>query len=176
MTTTPPPARLAAVQLVVFDVDGVLTDGRLLYGEDGVSAHSFNVRDGFAVVRAAQAGLTLAVISGRKSPSVARRLRELRIPHVYQAVRDKAPLLLELCNTLAIAPAAAAFCGDDLNDIPAMRAVGLATCVKDAEPGVVDAVTAMGGWVLDHRGGHGAARQLLEAILTAQGHWAPEGA
>ena len=163
--------RLRAVKLVVLDVDGVLTDGRLGYSDDGHHSHAFHVRDGLALVEAHRAGLTVAAISGRRSTEVARRLRELRVSHIEQGSGDKVHSLQRLWGRLSLSGPDTTFMGDDVNDLGAMAECGLAVTVADADPQVRERVAAMGGWVLTRHGGHGAARELIQAVLTAQGRW-----
>lgn len=171
MNPRPSDAVLKRIKLMVFDVDGVLTDGKLIYSDTGDTAHAFNVRDGYALVLAPKAGLTIGIISGRHSAQVARRLRELRVSHIHQAVEDKATVLRALCERVGIPPEATSFMGDDVNDLPAMRVAGLSAAPSDAAPEVHRYLAANGGWRLDLPGGHGAARQLVQAVMEAQGRW-----
>ncbi|MFZ5653453.1 MAG: KdsC family phosphatase [Pseudomonadota bacterium] len=158
-----------AIRLVVFDVDGVLTDGRLHYGADGGEYKSFHVRDGLGVKLLQRAGIAVAIITGRRSPSVARRAAELGIDHLIQGREDKLQALRELLA--AAFPGwngdlgAIAYLGDDLPDLPAIQAVGLGMAVADAVP----AVRARAAWRSSLPGGGGAAREAAEFILRAQG-------
>lgn len=169
--TAPPPdlrARLQAVRLLVFDVDGVLTDGRLLLSATE-EAKAFHVRDGLALVLAQQAGLTVAWLSGRASPAVARRARELGIPDdlVIASARNKGPALQSLMRRLELPAEAVAFMGDDLNDLPAFDEAGVRVAVADAAP----ELKARAHLVTTAAGGHGAVRELVERVLHAQGRW-----
>ena len=154
----------AGVRVLVLDVDGVLTDGRLYYGPRGEALKVFHVRDGAGLKQLAAAGLTVAVISGRRSTMTRLRCRELGIRHVLQGVRDKAAALRTLCTRLRVEPADCACIGDDTPDIPLMRLVGLAYAVADAH---VEARQAA------HRvttlpGGQGAVREVCDQLLAAR--------
>jgi len=167
----PDHARLSEVLLVVFDVDGVLTDGRLGVASGGETEHRFHVRDGLAFVKAHLAGLKIGVISGRKSASVGRRLRELRVHQVQQGISDKATALRAMCQRMDVLPRHTAFVGDDVNDLVAMKVAGLGIAPLDAVPEVRAHLEAAGGWVLSTEGGGGCAREVLQAVLTARGLW-----
>ena len=129
-----------AIRLLVLDVDGVLTDGRLYFGPRGEALKVFDVRDGVGLKKLQRAGLQVAVISGRRSRMVATRCRELGVRHVLQGVGDKLAALTRLCTRLKLTPAACACVGDDLPDVPLMRAAALSFAVADAHhsarPGV----------------------------------------
>ena len=155
---------LAAIRLLVLDVDGVLTDGRLRYGPDGERDKVFHVRDGLGIRTLAAAGVTIAVISGRDSAAVARRCAELGIRELQQGVGDKAAALAGLLARLRLAPRDCACIGDDTPDVPMMRQVGLAIAVADAH---LDARRAA------HRrtrlaGGAGAVREVCDLLLAAR--------
>ena len=158
------PAPLAAIRLLVLDVDGVLTDGRLHYGPEGERDKVFHVRDGYGIRAVAAAGITVAVISGRDTPAVARRCAELGIREVQQGVADKAAALAGLLARLQLTPRDCACMGDDTPDVPIMRQVGLAIAVADAH---ADARRAA------HRrtrlaGGAGAVREVCDLLLAAR--------
>jgi 3-deoxy-D-manno-octulosonate 8-phosphate phosphatase (KDO 8-P phosphatase) len=163
-------ARAAArIRLLVLDVDGVLTDGGLYYGPSGEAAKRFHVQDGLAMVEARRAGLTLAVVSGRTSAPVARRLAELGISEVHQGVQDKCRVLTTLMTRLGLERAQVAVMGDDLNDLPTMRQAGLAL----APPNAVREVREAAHWVSRRAGGQGAVREALEWLLRARHAWPP---
>lgn len=158
-------ARAAKIRLVVFDVDGTLTDGRLWYAEDGHETKVFHVHDGLGLKRLMANGVQVAIISARISHPVALRAEELDIAHVYQGQADKRACLQQLLEALGLRPDEVAFVGDDLPDLPPMRMVGLAVAVANAHP-----------WVAEHShwrtrlgGGLGAAREVCDMILHAQG-------
>ncbi|HKR75342.1 MAG TPA: HAD hydrolase family protein [Rhodanobacter sp.] len=158
-------ARAAKIRLAAFDVDGTLTDGRLWYGEDGHEAKVFHVHDGLGLKRLQANGVQVALITARISHPVALRAEELDIAHVYQGQGDKRACLQQLLEALGLAPEQAAFTGDDLPDLPAMRIAGLAVAVANAHPWVAEAAY----WQTRLPGGMGAAREVCDLILHAQG-------
>lgn len=152
------------IRLVVLDVDGVLTDGRLYFGARGEALKVFHVRDGHGIVQLLRAGLEVAVISGRRSAMVRVRCRELGVRHVYQGVRDKLAVLQRLLKRLRLKPAACACVVDDLPDLPLMRSVALSFAVCDAHREVrraADVVTRLPG-------GCGAVREVCDHLLALQ--------
>lgn len=160
-----PEQRAARIRLVVLDVDGILTDGRLYYGPDGESLKVFDVRDGHGIRMLAAHGIETAILSARSSPIVARRARELGIERVLQGRGDKAAGFRELLDATRLSPAQAAYVGDDLPDLPVLEEAGLAATVDDAR----DEVKAVAHWVAAQPGGRAAVRALAEFILRAQG-------
>jgi 3-deoxy-D-manno-octulosonate 8-phosphate phosphatase (KDO 8-P phosphatase) len=156
------------VRLVVLDVDGVLTDGRLWLGPAGEEWKSFHIHDGLAMARAVRAGLPVAVLSSRASAAVARRCAELGLTEVHQGAADKLPVYEALRDRLGCRDPDVAAIGDDLADLPVLRRVGLPVAPVDAVPEVRRAVR----WITRRPGGAGAVREALEAILRAQGRWA----
>lgn len=157
-------ARAAGIRLVAFDVDGTLTDGRLWMSEDGREVKAFHVHDGLGIQRLRQHGIEVALISARISHAVEVRAEQLGVVHVYQGKSNKLDCLHELLAALHLAAAAAAYVGDDLPDLPPMRACGLAIAVANARPEVV----AAAHWQTAASGGNGAAREAAELILAAQ--------
>jgi 3-deoxy-D-manno-octulosonate 8-phosphate phosphatase (KDO 8-P phosphatase) len=155
----------ATIRMLVLDVDGVMTDGRLHFGPRGEAIKLFHVRDGLGIKRVTEAGIEVAVISGRKSKMVDVRCRELGVEHVYQGAEDKLAELERLCDRLKIPPAACACVGDDLPDIPVMRKVALAFAVADAHPEARHAAHL----ITKLPGGHGAVREVCDYLL-AHGH------
>jgi len=153
------------IALAVFDVDGVLTDGGLMLGEDGSEFKVFHVRDGQGLVMLRDSGCKVAVITARNSKIVSERMNSLGIEHVYQGQDDKGKALAGLFMKLGLDARQAAYTGDDLLDLPAMKRAGLAVAVADAHP----VVRAHAHWVTSARGGHGAAREVCEFIMEAQG-------
>jgi 3-deoxy-D-manno-octulosonate 8-phosphate phosphatase (KDO 8-P phosphatase) len=158
-------ARAARVRLVVFDVDGVLTDGRLYLGDAGQEFKVFHSRDGQGLVMLRECGVEIAIISGRSSPAVAERMEDLGIRFVYQGRTDKLAVLEGLLSSLQFVPDETAYVGDDLPDLPAMRHVGLAVAVADAH----EIVAKHAHWRTRSLGGHGAAREVCDLILDSQG-------
>lgn len=157
---TPP----ADVTLVVLDVDGVLTDGRLWYGPDGESMKVFDVRDGHGIKSLIAAGIGVAVISGRRSGAVSARMRELGVSDVAQGVTDKARALAELLKRNAIDAKRVACLVDDTPDLGLMAAVGLPAAVADAHPEVL----AAAGHVTRAAGGRGAVREFCDWLIAAR--------
>ena len=162
----------AAVRLLVLDVDGVMTDGRLHFGPRGEALKLFHVRDGLGIQQVAKTGIQVAVISGRKSKMVDVRCRELGVEHVYQGAKDKLPVLEKLCARLKIEPSACACVGDDLPDIPLMGKVGLAFAVADAHPEARHAAHL----ITKLQGGHGAVREVCDYLLAHSGLASPRPA
>ena len=158
-------ARAAKVRLAVFDVDGTLTDGRLWYGEDGHETKVFHVHDGLGLKLLQAHGVQVALITARISHPVALRAEELNIAHVYQGQRDKLACFRELLTALGLDAEQAAFIGDDLPDLAPMRQAGLAVAVANAHPWVAE----QAHWRTAKSGGLGAAREVCDLILLAQG-------
>ncbi len=157
--------KAAKVKLVIFDVDGVLTDGSLFFGDDGQEYKAFNSRDGHGIKMLMGHGVELAVITGRSSQVVLHRMKNLGISNIYQGQRDKVPAFEKLLADLGIAAEHTAYVGDDVVDLPVMRRVGLAIAVQDAHA----FVKKHAHWQTTSRGGRGAAREVCELILEAQG-------
>lgn len=159
--------RCRSIELLVLDVDGVLTDGGVVYADDGVEIKRFHVRDGSGLKVWQRVGKRAAVITGRSSPTVAVRAAELGIDPVHQGVSDKLPVFRAIVEECGCRPEQAAYLGDDLPDLPALRSCGLALAVADACP----EVRAAAHYVTRARGGNGAVREAIELILNCQGHW-----
>ena len=157
--------RAKAIRLVVFDVDGVLTNGSLILGEKGDEYKIFHVHDGLGLVMLREAGLKIAVISARSTPIVAERMATLGIDYVYQGQSDKQTVITELMQKIGVNREETAFVGDDLIDLPAMNKAGLAIAVANAQPLVLQRAD----WVTEKAGGQGAVREVCEMILKAQG-------
>ena len=160
---------LSAIQLLVLDVDGVLTDGTIGLDDRGRETKHYYSRDGLGIRLAQRAGLPVGVITGRGAPSVTLRLQELDIELVVQRCDGKADGLRQVTQRAALTPAQAAFVGDDIVDLPAMRAAGYAIAVADATP----EVHAAADHITQAPGGRGAVREAIEHILKAQHKWQP---
>ena len=154
----------AGIRLLVLDVDGVLTDGRLYYDADGRETKSFHVRDGYGIQQALGAGIVIAVISGRQSAAALARLAELRVAHVFLGRNDKLRVLEQLLAELRIPPASVACMGDDVTDLEIMGLAGLGITVADAHPEVLKAAD----WVTAAHGGQGAVREVCDLLLAAR--------
>jgi 3-deoxy-D-manno-octulosonate 8-phosphate phosphatase (KDO 8-P phosphatase) len=157
--------RAEQIELAIFDVDGVLTNGGLILGENGNEYKAFHSRDGLGLVMLRESGCQIAVISGRTSNIVSERMAALGIESVYQGQNDKGKALEDLLDKLNIDAQATAYVGDDFIDLPAMRRVGLSIAVADAHPLVIEHAH----WITKGRGGHGAAREVCELIMHARG-------
>jgi len=155
---------LARIELLILDVDGVLTDGRLYFAARGEALKVFHVRDGHGIKLLMAAGVAVAAFSGRRSGAVAARLRELRVPHVVQGCNDKVAALQRLTKRLDVDPLNCACICDDTPDLPLMSAVGMAGAVADAHPVVLSAAH----WIARADGGQGAVRELCDAMLRAR--------
>jgi 3-deoxy-D-manno-octulosonate 8-phosphate phosphatase (KDO 8-P phosphatase) len=160
-------ARVEKVKLLVLDVDGVLTDGRLYYHDDGTELKAFDVRDGHGIKLAQRAGIEVALISGRSAPCVNKRAADLGITEVVQGPKEKVPVFDRLLTEKGLTPKQAAFVGDDLVDLPVMRRAGFAVAVADASEHLFDAAH----YVTLAPGGRGAVREVIELILAVQGLW-----
>jgi 3-deoxy-D-manno-octulosonate 8-phosphate phosphatase (KDO 8-P phosphatase) len=156
--------RARRVRLLVLDVDGVLTDGRLHITADGEETKVFHVRDGSGIVAVQRAGIQVAIISGRASAAVTRRAAELGIRHVRQGIGDKGAALEQLLHELQLAPAMLACVGDDTPDLPMLERASLAIVVADAHALVRPAAH----WITTAAGGHGAVREVCDLLLHAQ--------
>jgi 3-deoxy-D-manno-octulosonate 8-phosphate phosphatase (KDO 8-P phosphatase) len=160
-----PEQRAARVRLLVLDVDGVLTDGRLYYGPGGEAMKVFDVRDGHGLKMLLARGIEVAILSARSSPIVEHRARELGVARVLQGRGDKAAAFRDLLAETGIAADEAAFVGDDLPDLPVLQRAGFAATVDDAR----DEVKAVAHWIAPRPGGRAAVRAVAEFILRAQG-------
>lgn len=160
-----PTERARRVKLVIFDVDGVLTDGGLYVSDAGTEYKAFNSRDGHGMVMLRDSGVTLAVITGRQSEVVRIRMQSLGVKYIFQGQRDKLPAYEALRDKLALADEEIAYVGDDVVDLPVLCRVGLAIAVANAHP----LVLTHAHWTTRADGGRGAAREVCEFVLAAQG-------
>ena len=158
---------LSVIKIVGFDVDGVLTDGRIIRRDDGQEIKNFHSRDGLGLKLLASCGLEAVIITARLSRVVEIRANELGITELHQGVTEKWPVFEDILKRRGLTPAEAAFAGDDLIDLPIMSRVGLALAPADASPEVL----AAAHFVSSLPGGRGAARQMVEFILKGQGRW-----
>jgi len=155
------------IKLLLLDVDGVLTDGSIIYDEQGRELKIFNVRDGAMVKWLKRAGIEVAILSGRKSKAVEKRAKELGVELVIQDAKDKLPAFQTLLKQTGFKPKEIAYLGDDWHDLVVLKRVGLSACPKDA----VEEIKKQVDYVCRAKGGRGAVRELGELILKAQGKW-----
>lgn len=159
--------RARQIRLLALDVDGVLSDGRLYFQTDGLEIKAFHTQDGHGIKLLRQAGIEVALITGRDSPMVSRRAAALGIDHVHQGRDDKLDTLRQLCEHLGLTLDQTAYCGDDLPDLAAIKRCGLGISVPNAPA----YIRSHADWVTERQGGHGAVREICDALLEAQGHW-----
>ena len=159
--------RCRSVDMLIVDVDGVLTAGGIVYGDTGFELKSFHVRDGSGLKLWQLAGKQAAVITGRQSPVVKRRADELGISLVYEGREDKLTAFREVLTECGLGAQQACYMGDDIPDLPVLRHCGLPVAVADACAGAI----AEAQYVTRARGGAGAVREVVELILRCQGHW-----
>jgi 3-deoxy-D-manno-octulosonate 8-phosphate phosphatase (KDO 8-P phosphatase) len=157
--------RAAKIKLLIFDVDGVLTDGGLYFDHEGHEYKVFHSRDGHGMKMLQETGVAVAIITGRSSPVVEHRMAGLGIKYVFQGQQDKRVAFARLLEVLSLQAEEAAYVGDDVVDLPVMRQVGLAVAVQDAH----NLVKEHAHWQTPHGGGSGAARDICELIMEAQG-------
>lgn len=161
------PSTHAAIELILSDVDGVLTDGGLYFDNEGIESKKFHIRDGLGIRLWQRAGFRFGVLTARTSQIVRLRAAELGVDLVRQGFENKLPAAQEMIRQLRLAPEQVCYIGDDLTDLPVLRHVGLGVAVADASPDVrqrVDLVTTLPG-------GQGAVRELIETLLRAKGRW-----
>ena len=153
------------IKLVIFDVDGVLTDGSLFYGDDGQEYKAFNSRDGHGMKMLQQSGVQIGIITGRTSDVVLHRMKNLSVQHIYQGRLEKLPAFEELISKLNLQPEQVAYAGDDVVDLPILIRVGLAITVPSAHA----LAKQHAHWITSQPAGAGAARDICEMIMKAQG-------
>ena len=157
--------KLAAVRLVAFDVDGVFTDGRFYLSDDGIESKAFHTQDGFGIRQLLDANISVAVISGRSSGAVDRRMSELGVQHVVQGCKDKVAALDNIIRTLGVERLECAYVGDDIPDLPLLNHVGVSIAVANAVPKLL----AQCDITTSAPGGSGAVREVCELLLASQG-------
>lgn len=155
------------IKLIIFDVDGVLTGGHIIFGQEGEALKAFHCQDGMGISLAHKAGLKTAIITGRESQIVHRRATELKIGDIHQGASDKVIALRELMQKHSLTLKQIAYVGDDINDLPVMTQVGLPCAVANAVP----EVKALAKYISLRQGGNGAVRDIIEYILKAQNAW-----
>jgi 3-deoxy-D-manno-octulosonate 8-phosphate phosphatase (KDO 8-P phosphatase) len=157
--------KLQGVRLIAFDVDGVFTDGRFYLSDDGVESKAFHTQDGFGIRQLLSAGISVAVISGRRSGAVEHRMQELGVPYIVQGCKDKVAALDTVLEELGITPDECAYVGDDVPDLPLLRHVGVSIAVANA----VATVRMQCDYLTTASGGAGAVREVCELLLSTQG-------
>jgi 3-deoxy-D-manno-octulosonate 8-phosphate phosphatase (KDO 8-P phosphatase) len=157
--------RAKEIQLLLLDVDGVLTDGSIVYGNGGTELKGFNIKDGFGIRLLREAGVEVGIITARRSEAVERRAQDLKLAHLYQGVGNKIEAFAEILAAQKLTPRQVAYMGDDWLDLPLLSRVGLAVTVAD---GVAE-VKAVAHYVTREAGGRGAVRELCELIIEAKG-------
>lgn len=158
---------LQQVNAFVFDVDGVMTDGRLLITEEGHLLRTFHIRDGYALRRIVESGYAVAVVSGGKSEGVIKRLRQLGVSDVYMNAQEKESIVLDWMKLRGIESRQLAYMGDDLLDIPAMKHAAIKACPADA----VQEVKSISNYISPLNGGEACVRELIELVLKVQNRW-----
>ena len=157
--------KLGDIGLVAFDVDGVFTDGRFYLSNDGVETKAFHTHDGYGVRQLIKAGIAVAVISGRKSGAVEKRMAELAVPHVLLGCPDKVAAMNKLAAALDVAITNCAYVGDDMPDLPLLEHVGFSVAVANAVPALLEKCD----YVTRKPGGFGAVREVCDLVITARG-------
>ena len=160
-------SRIKKIQMLLLDVDGVLTSGEIIYSDSGEETKIFDVKDGVGIRMLREAGLLVGIITGRKGAALRHRCQNLGIETVFEGVRDKAKLLDRIVSQNKVPLNALAFIGDDLPDLAIMKKVGLAVAVADAH----ELIRQNAHLITRARGGRGAVREICETILKAQGKW-----
>jgi 3-deoxy-D-manno-octulosonate 8-phosphate phosphatase (KDO 8-P phosphatase) len=167
MDTSIMPKNLKDIQLLLLDVDGVLTDGSIIYSDEDSETKVFNVKDGFGLKLVMSTGIKVGLVTGRTSKALHHRCRDLGIRYIYDGVQQKAQLLDKIVLETGVCADNTAFIGDDLPDIPLMRRIGLSIAVADAHEMVRD----YSDWITSAPGGRGAVREVCDALLKARGVW-----
>ncbi len=159
--------KLEKVKMLLLDVDGVMTDGKIIYTDSGAEIKAFCVKDGLGMRLLMNAGIKIGVITGRSSEALRHRCKNLNIEYIFDGVSDKAVILDKIVEITGIKASEIAYMGDDLPDIPVMRNTGIPIAVADAHEMVIETASI----VTSAKGGNGAIREVCEAILKAQGQW-----
>jgi 3-deoxy-D-manno-octulosonate 8-phosphate phosphatase (KDO 8-P phosphatase) len=160
--------KIQPIKVVIFDIDAVLTDGRIIYGDYGDELKHYDVQDGFGMVLLTRAGLKTAIISAKKCRINSRRAKDLKVELLMQNAFDKQKALEKLVKKMKVQPSECCYIGDDLIDIPVFKRVGFAVAVNNARPEAKE----YAHYVTEKSGGRGAVRELCDMILRAQGKWA----
>ncbi|RUO26653.1 3-deoxy-manno-octulosonate-8-phosphatase KdsC [Aliidiomarina minuta] len=159
-------AKFSTVKLLICDIDGVFSDGRIYLGDQGEELKAFHTRDGFGIKALLHSGIEVAVITGRQSNIVEKRMQALGVPYIYQGQHDKTQAYTELQQKLELSNEQVAYVGDDVPDLPLIKSCGLGIAVRDAHPSVQRAAA----YVTALPGGFGAVREVTDLLLLSQGH------
>jgi 3-deoxy-D-manno-octulosonate 8-phosphate phosphatase (KDO 8-P phosphatase) len=159
--------KASQIKALIFDVDGVLTDGRIIYEESGMEIKSFNVKDGLIIAHLRKAGIVVGAISGRESAAVSKRASELRFDFCHQGIVDKAAVFLKLIDFHKLKKKDVAYIGDDLNDLALLRLVGLSVCPADA-PAYLKKMVEL---TTSCKGGQGVVREVADLLLASRGYF-----
>jgi len=159
--------KASKIKLLILDIDGVLSDNKLYFGDNGIEYKTFYTRDGHGMVMLQNSGIEIAIITGRESPLIDLRMKNLKVKHVYQGRPDKLPTFMELINKLNLSFEEVAYMGDDILDLPILIRVGLAACPKDADIEVIKRTPLVSKYI----GGQGCVREVCELILKSQNLW-----
>lgn len=159
--------KLKKIKMLILDVDGVMTDGKIIMDSDGREMKNFNVRDGHGLVMIQRYGIQVAILTGRTSAVVDHRARDLKITQVYQGALNKKEIFAQILEKNHLAPEEIAYLGDDIVDIPVLKLAGFSAAVADA----LDVVKKCVDYVTANGGGQGAVREICEMLLAAQGYW-----
>jgi 3-deoxy-D-manno-octulosonate 8-phosphate phosphatase (KDO 8-P phosphatase) len=159
--------KLKNIKLLLLDVDGVLTDGGIIYNDDGTETKIFNVKDGLGIRLLMEAGIHLCIVTGRRSNAMISRCKNLGIDHIYDGVGNKVDVLEAILARTGLSASEVAFIGDDLPDLGLMKKIGLSIAVSDADKTILENADM----ITSAKGGHGAVREACEAILKAKGLW-----
>ncbi len=159
--------KLKKIKMLILDVDGVMTDGRIIMDDSGREIKNFHVRDGHGLKILQRYGVKVAILTGRKSKVVEHRAKDLEIKYVYQKVYNKKEVFGEILKKQKLSANEVAFIGDDIVDVPVLKSVGFSVAVADA----IDVVKKSVHYVTENQGGNGAVREICEMILKAQGKW-----
>ena len=159
--------KLKEIKLLILDVDGVMTDGRIIMDNEGKEIKNFDVRDGHGIKILQRYGIKVAILTGRKSKVVEYRAKDLEINDVYQGAFNKKDVFKKILEQHKLSASAVAFLGDDIVDIPVLKSVGFSAAVVDA----IDVVKKSVDYITWQKGGQGAVREICEMILQAQGKW-----
>lgn len=159
--------KASKIKLLILDIDGVLSDNKLIYGDDGLEYKAFFTRDGHGMVMLQKSGIEIGIITGRKSPLTEKRMQDLKVKHLYQGVPDKLPTFLNLVEKLGLNFNEIAYIGDDILDLPILTRAGLSVCPLDADHEVKPRVD----YISKFNGGQGCVREICELILKSQDLW-----